>query len=134
MLRPVLALALAGAVVAPVAASAASAPAPIAAIATQTSSKQSGKTQRFTEVLRVKGKVVGKDAITCVQLTQATMKCAAVFTFTSGKVNVAGTVHFDKPSSKLAITGGTGTYAGAGGALTLKFPSDTKTIETFSFS
>ncbi len=133
MLRCLLASALTGALVFPLAAAAAS-PAPIRAIATQTSSTQKGKHQTLTEALRAGGEVIGHDRIACLTLTQASMKCTAVFTLPKGQVKVAGTVHFDKPMSKLAITGGTGAYAGATGTLALRFGAGNKTTETFTFS
>lgn len=132
MFRVALVLAAVGALAVPLAASAS--PAPFTANATQTADTHSGITQHFAETLRVSGKVVGHDKITCTVTTASTAKCSAVFKMITGTIAVAGKLKTNTANNTLAIVGGSGAYKGASGQLHLTFLSDTKAIERFVFS
>lgn len=124
MLRSCFALALASTFVLP-ATAALAAPAPITAIATQTSHKTVGKAQTFSETLRVGGKVIGTDKITCARQTKTVAKCSGVFTLGKGQIMVSGNLYANKKTDSLAIVGGTGTYKGAKGVFTVHGKTET---------
>jgi Dirigent-like protein len=132
MFRAMLALAAAGALVLPAVASAK--PATFTAQAYQTSDTHSGNTQRFAETLKVGGKVVGHDKITCKLSSATKAQCTATFTFAAGTFTVAGPLNGEKAKNDLAIVGGTGAYKGAKGVLHLDFLSATRAVETYAFS
>jgi hypothetical protein len=125
-------LALAGALIIPVAAIAAT-PANISAVATQTSSHQAGKLLTFTETLRTAGKVIGHDKVACTTISKSAIACHGVFTFATGKVSVKGVVSFAKKTNTLPITSGSGAYASVKGSLTLKNLTQTTTTQVFKF-
>lgn len=132
MFRAMLVLAAAGALVLPVAASAK--PPSFTAQGYGTSPLQSGATQHFVETLKVAGKVVGHDKITCHATSATKAACTATFTFATGTFMIAGTINPSKAKNDIPITGGTGTYKGAKGVLHLDFLSATRAVETFVFS
>jgi hypothetical protein len=132
MIRAMLVLAAAGALVLPAVASAK--PPTFTAQAFQTSDTHSGNTQRFTENLKVGGKVVGHDKIACKVGSGATAQCTATFTFATGTFTVSGPLNTSKAKNTLPIIGGTGAYKGAKGVLHLNFLSATRAVETYAFS
>jgi hypothetical protein len=132
MFRAMLVLAAAGALALPAVASAK--PATFTAQAYQTSDTHSGNnTQRFTETLKIGGKVAGHDKITC-KVAAASAHCTATFTFATGTFMVSGPLNPSKAKNTLAIVGGTGAYKGASGVLHLNFLSATHAVETYVFS
>jgi hypothetical protein len=131
MFRAMLVLAVAGALALPAVASAK--PATFTAQAYQTSDTHSGNTQRFAETLKVGGKVVGHDKITCVVASSTRAQCTVTFTVGTGTFTASGPLNPTKQKQILAIIGGTGAYKGAKGALHLTFLSETRAVETFVF-
>jgi hypothetical protein len=131
MFRAILVLAAAGALVLP--GVAAAKPATFTAQAFQTSFTHAGTTQRFSETLKVGGKVVGHDKIVCKAVSAASAQCAATFTFANGSFSVAGPLSPSKAKNDLPIVGGTGGYKGAKGVLHLDFLSATRAVETYAF-
>jgi hypothetical protein len=109
-------------------------PADFTANATQTSDHTSGRTQKFAETLRVKGKVIGTDKITCVVKSATVAPCTATFTLKTGVIRIKGTLNPAKQRNTFPIVGGSGRYAGAKGTLHLFFLSSTRATETFDFS
>ena len=132
MLRAMLVLAAAGVLVLPAAASAK--PSTFTAQAYQTSDTHSGSTQRFSETLKVGGKVAGHDKITCKVASSTSAQCTATFTFANGTFTVSGPLNLSKPKNTLPIVSGTGSYKGAKGVLRLDFLSATRAVETYAFS
>jgi hypothetical protein len=127
--RLFIALALVAALALP--AGAAAAPIRIAAVATQTTSKTSGKRLTFTEQLMSGAKVIGHDRVTCTSSSKTAASCTALFTLTHGTISVKGTVSFTAASSTLAIVRGTGAYKGRKGTLELT-PAGTRSLEEFT--
>lgn len=127
--RLLIALALAAALALPAGASAA--PIKISAIATQVTSKTSGKQLTFTEQLTSGVKVIGHDRVTCTSSSRTAASCTALFTLTHGTISVKGKVSFTAPSSTLTIVRGTGVYKGKQGTLKLT-PAGTRSLEEFT--
>jgi hypothetical protein len=46
---------------------------------------------------------------------EATLQCTSVYTFKNGQIVTSGVVRLDNPALRVAVTGGTGAYAGASG-------------------
>jgi hypothetical protein len=134
VMRRTLALGLAVAALAPASALAAPDATGFTLQATQTARKITATQQTFAETLRIGGKVVGHDAISCLVKSPGVGTCKATFTLTNGTITVAGLVHETTATSKLPVTGGSGRYKGARGTLTLTFLSDTKAVESFSLT
>jgi hypothetical protein len=134
VIRRTLALGLAVAALAPATALAAPGGTGFTLQATQTARKITSTKQTFAETLRMGGKVVGHDQISCVPKSVGVGVCKATFTLTNGTITVAGLVHETTVTSKVPVTGGTGRYKGAGGTLSLTFLSDTKAVESFSLT
>jgi hypothetical protein len=102
-------------------------------LATQTASKQAAKSITFRETLASGKKVVGHDLVTCKVVSKTALACTAAFTFSKGVIRVAGKVLYAKTANVLAITGGTKSYKGAKGTLTLQDVTSKTTAESFAF-
>jgi hypothetical protein len=97
----------------------------------------------FTDDLRQDGDLVGTSEGTCTVLPENAISCAATFTFAGGTVRASGPVdegEDETAPSTIAITGGTGDYAGISGTLTIldksdeADPSDTLSTLTLRYS
>jgi hypothetical protein len=109
-------------------------PADTTVTAIQTSAHTAGTTLSVREVLRVGRTKVGSDRFTCLHFDHPIAMCSGVFTFAGGTVRVKGSIRLSRAHNTMTITGGTGSYAGAHGKLTLNGVSQTKTIESFRFA
>ncbi len=101
--------------------------------ATTTSQTQKGKTVTFLESLKLGRKNVGTDRIVCNQVRRSIYNCRGVYTFSNGTISVAGRVASGARNNQVRVTGGTKTYAGAGGVLKLHNVDNIHTRETFVF-
>jgi hypothetical protein len=131
--RMAIVLALAGLMAVPAVAGAASAS--VTVIGTQTSLHQKGKAVTFTETLRIGRKLVGRDTINCTGVSGNIFNCKGKYTLSNGTISVAGRVNQARPNNQIAITGGTGSYAGGTGTLKLHdIGTSDRTQETFTFA
>lgn len=101
--------------------------------ATTTSQTQKGKTVTFVESLKLGRKNIGVDRIVCNQVSRAVYNCHGRYTFSNGTISVAGRVRPGARNNQVRVTGGTKTYAGAGGVLKLHNIDNIHTRETFVF-
>jgi len=76
---------------------------------------------------------VGRDAGYCIRIVVGkSWECSWTTYLEAGSISVQGPF-LDKGDSELAITGGTGTYAGATGAMTLHYRNKKGTAFDFIF-
>ena len=74
------------------------------------------------------GKKIGHDQISCIAVSPHSAQCSATFLLRDGEIAAAGALPLN-PTPKvviLAITGGTGDFAGAHGSLTSTSLSQTR--------
>ena len=77
--------------------------------------------------------LVGRDAGYCVRIVVGkSWECSWTNYLEAGSISVQGPFS-DKGSTELAITGGTGAYAGARGTMTLNYRNKTGTVLDFIF-
>jgi Allene oxide cyclase barrel like domain len=127
-------LALTGLMAVPAVAGAAAANT-VTVVGSQTSLHQSGNSVTFTETLRLGRNAVGTDKVTCNGVSGNIYNCRAKYTLSNGTITAAGRYNQARVNNQIRITGGTGAYAGATGALKLHNIGRTnRTQETFVFA
>ena len=85
-------------------------------------------------VSKISGPSVGRRFLMCTatqtaaSVEKALYSCQVTYTLTGGTITAAGVVHLND-TTKAAITGGTGAYAGARGVLTSATDQDILTLQ-----
>jgi Dirigent-like protein len=91
-----------------------------------------GGTFTFTADVSARGRPVGTSQAACVIVAGTSAQCQGTTTLTGkGQIQAQGQIDIAKPSSTVAIVGGTGTYKGARGLITRKQRTATTTEETY---
>jgi hypothetical protein len=80
--------------------------------------ESTGDTVVFRETLLRNGKKAGSIAIMCVTTSRSSSRCWGTMRMSGGTLDAAGDIVFARTFS-LPVVGGTGTYAGAKGELTI---------------
>jgi len=65
--------------------------------------------------------LVGEDSTRCVSISRSKIRCHGIYTLPQGTIRFSGTQPRFTDSNLLAITGGTGAYAGAHGIVLTQF-------------
>jgi hypothetical protein len=91
-----------------------------------------GSTFTFTADVSAQGRPVGTSQAACVIVVGTSAQCQGTTTLTGrGQIQAQGQIDIAKPSSTVAIVGGTGTYKGARGLITRKQLTATTTEEIY---
>jgi len=90
-----------------------------------------GSTITFTAKVTARGRPIGTSQAACVIVAGTSAQCHGT-TFTGeGQIQAQGPIDIAKPSSTVAIVGGTGAYKTARGFITRKQLTATTTEETY---
>ena len=90
-----------------------------------------GSTITFTAKVTARGRPIGTSQAACVIVAGSSAQCHGT-TFTGeGQIQAQGPIDIAKPSSTVAIVGGTGAYKTARGFITRKQLTATTTEETY---
>ena len=90
-----------------------------------------GSTITFAADATASGRAVGTSQAACVIVVGTSAQCQGTTFTRSGQIQAQGRIDIAKPSSTVAIVGGTGAYKTARGFITRKTLSATKTEETY---
>jgi hypothetical protein len=91
-----------------------------------------GSTFTFTADVSEEGRPAGTSQAACVIVADTSAQCQGTTTLTGkGQIEAQGPIDFAKPSSTVAIVGGTGSYRSARGFITRKQLTATTTEETY---
>jgi hypothetical protein len=90
-----------------------------------------GNTITFTADVSASGRTVGKSQAACVIVAGTSAQCQGTTFTRRGQIQAQGPIDIAKPSSTVAIVGGTGAYKAARGFITRKQLTATTTEETY---
>jgi hypothetical protein len=91
-----------------------------------------GSTFTFTADVSASGRPIGTAQAACVIVAGTSAQCQGTTTITGkGQIQAQGAIDVAKPSSTVAIVGGTGMYKSARGLITRKQLTATTTEETY---
>jgi hypothetical protein len=81
----------------------------------------------FQETLhrRAGAKAVGHTEVACTLLSREASRCSGTLYLPNGKIEASGAIHFRR-TFRIAIVGGTGAYAGAGGEMVITSLGETR--------
>jgi hypothetical protein len=90
-----------------------------------------GSTLTFTADVTARERPIGTAQAACVIVTGSSAQCQGTTFTRRGQIQAQGRIDISKPSSTVAIVGGTGVYKTARGFITRKRLSATTTAETY---
>jgi hypothetical protein len=90
-----------------------------------------GSTITFTADVTAKGRPVGTAQAACVIVAGTSAQCQGTTITARGEIQAQGPIDIAKPSSTVAIVGGTGAYDSARGFITRRQLTATTTRETY---
>ena len=90
-----------------------------------------GSTIAFTANVTAHGRPVGTSQAACVIVAGTSAQCQGTTFTRRGQIQAQGPIDISKPSSMVAIVGGTGAYKSARGFITRKRLSATTIQETY---
>ena len=84
----------------------------------------------WTSVRDVSGDASGRYVVTCIPLVKEEIECSGAFLLEDGDIEVEGTeIAEDDGEAISALVGGTGSYKGATGEVTVDFENDAYTLD-----
>jgi hypothetical protein len=93
-----------------------------------------GSTITFTADATANGRPIGTSQAACVIVAGTSAQCHGTLFTRTGQIQAQGPIDIAKPSSTVAIVGGTGAYATARGFITRKTLTATRIQETYHVS
>ena len=90
-----------------------------------------GGTITFTADVTASGRDIGTSQAACVIVAGTSAQCQGTTVTEKGQIEAQGPIDIAKPSSTVAIVGGTGAYRSARGFITRKKLTATTTEETY---